>query len=28
MAVALAIVISMYRHKKRLDVYRLEELNG
>jgi NADH:ubiquinone oxidoreductase subunit K len=28
MAVALAIIISMYRRKKRLDVYRLEELNG
>ena len=27
-AVALAIVLSMYRRKKRLDVYRLEELNG
>jgi NADH:ubiquinone oxidoreductase subunit K len=27
-AVALAIIISMYRRKKRLDVYRLEELNG
>jgi len=28
MAVALAIIISMYRRKKRLDVSRLEELNG
>ena len=28
MAVALAIIISMYRRKKRLDVYSLEELNG
>jgi NADH:ubiquinone oxidoreductase subunit K len=28
MAVALAIIISMYRRKRRLDVYRLEELNG
>ena len=28
MAVALAIIISMYRRKKRLDVYRLEELHG
>lgn len=28
MAVALAIIISMYRRRKRLDVYRLEELNG
>ena len=28
MAVALAIIISMYRHRRRLDVYRLEELNG
>ena len=28
MAVALAIIISMYRRKKRLDVYRLEDLNG
>ena len=28
MAVALAIIISMYRHKRRLDVYRLEELHG
>ena len=28
MAVALAIIISMYRRKKRLDVYHLEELNG
>ncbi|WP_339138503.1 MAG: NADH-quinone oxidoreductase subunit NuoK [Candidatus Electrothrix sp. GW3-4] len=27
-AVALAIILSMYRRKKRLDVYRLEELNG
>lgn len=27
-AVALAIIISMYRRKKRLDVYRLEELHG
>jgi len=26
--VALAIIISMYRRKKRLDVYSLEELNG
>ena len=28
MAVALAIVIAMYRRRKGLDVYRLEELNG
>jgi len=28
MAVALAIVISMYRRRRRLDVYRLEELHG
>ncbi len=28
MAVALAIIISMYRRRRRLDVYRLEELNG
>ncbi len=28
MAVALAIIISMYRRKKRLDVSRLEVLNG
>ena len=28
MAVALAIIISMYRRKRRLDVYGLEELNG
>jgi NADH:ubiquinone oxidoreductase subunit K len=28
MAVALAIIISMYRRKKGLDVYSLEELNG
>lgn len=28
MAVALAIIISMYRRRKRLDIYRLEELNG
>ncbi|VAW39192.1 hypothetical protein MNBD_DELTA04-1107 [hydrothermal vent metagenome] len=28
MAVALAIIISMYRRKRRLDVYKLEELNG
>ena len=28
MAVALAIIISMYRRKRRLDVYSLEELNG
>ncbi len=28
MAVALAIIISMYRRKRRLDAYRLEELNG
>lgn len=28
MAVALAIIISMYRRRKRLDVYRLEELHG
>lgn len=27
-AVALAIIISMYRQKKRLDVYRMEELHG
>ena len=27
-AVALAIIISMYRRKKRLDVYRMEELHG
>lgn len=27
-AVALAIILSMYRRKKQLDVYRLEELNG
>ncbi|MCI5148274.1 MAG: NADH-quinone oxidoreductase subunit NuoK [Candidatus Electrothrix sp. MAN1_4] len=27
-AVALAIILSMYRCKKRLDTYRLEELNG
>jgi NADH-quinone oxidoreductase subunit K len=27
-AVALAIILSMYRRKKKLDVYRLEELNG
>jgi len=28
MAVALAIIISMYRRKRRLDVHHLEELNG
>ena len=28
MAVALAIIISMYRRRKRLDVYCLEKLNG
>ncbi|MCK4839202.1 MAG: NADH-quinone oxidoreductase subunit NuoK [Desulfobulbaceae bacterium] len=28
MAVALAIIFSMYRRKRRLDVYSLEELNG
>lgn len=28
MAVALAIIISMYRRRRRLDVYRLEELHG
>ena len=28
MAVALAIIISMYRRRRRLDVYSLEELNG
>ena len=28
MAVALAIIISMYRRRRRLDVYRLEELRG
>jgi NADH:ubiquinone oxidoreductase subunit K len=28
MAVALAIIISMYRRRRLLDVYRLEELNG
>ena len=28
MAVALAIIISMYRRRRRLDVYRLGELNG
>lgn len=28
MAVALAIIISMYRRRRGLDVYRLEELNG
>ena len=28
MAVALAIIISMYRRRRRLDVYYLEELNG
>lgn len=28
MAVALAIIISMYRRRKRLDVYRLEKLYG
>jgi NADH:ubiquinone oxidoreductase subunit K len=27
-AVALAIIISMHRRKKRLDVYRMEELHG
>ena len=28
MAVALAIIISMYRRRRRLDVYSLGELNG
>jgi NADH:ubiquinone oxidoreductase subunit K len=28
MAVALAIIISMYRRRRRLDVYSLKELNG
>lgn len=28
MAVALAIIISMYRRRRRLDVYRLGELHG
>jgi NADH:ubiquinone oxidoreductase subunit K len=28
MAVALAIIISMYRRRRLLDVYSLEELNG
>jgi NADH:ubiquinone oxidoreductase subunit K len=28
MAVALAIIISMYRRRRGLDVYNLEELNG
>ena len=28
MAVALAIIIAMYRRKRRLDVYKLEELHG
>ncbi len=28
MAVALAIIISMYRRRRLLDVYRLEELHG
>jgi len=28
MAVALAIIISMYRRRRRLDVYSLEELHG
>lgn len=28
MAVALAIIISMYRRRRALDVYRLEDLNG
>jgi len=28
MAVALAIISSMYRRRRRLDVYSLEELNG
>lgn len=27
-AVALAIILSMFRRKKRLDTYRLEDLNG
>jgi NADH-quinone oxidoreductase subunit K len=27
-AVALAIILSMYRRKKQLDAHRLEELNG
>ncbi len=27
-AAALAIILSMYRRKKQLDVYQLEELNG